>query len=227
MKNSMLFSLMLCLLLISCNEEEASTDFKPAPSGGIQSTHVLTQDDVKNTLFNFASETISGMYTVSFQAKKTRQLSKSELITWIKKNEANKSSKINRGNRKILAKLLEQDIIQAILLQTDQQKPFRQAVYVLIPEHLRIEAFKNIGAILITDEINAQSGATSGGSGGGSDDEEEEQEEPCYTQSGTYIDATSVQTSGSSLSGCPPCLVQCVECSSSLAGQDNCINCKV
>lgn len=74
MKNSMLFSLMLCVLLMSCNEEEASMDFKPSPTGGIQSTNLLAMDDVKNTLFNYASETVSGMYPVSFQAKKPRSL---------------------------------------------------------------------------------------------------------------------------------------------------------
>jgi len=223
MKNSMLLSLMLCLLLISCNEEEASTDFKPSPTGGIQTTHMLALNEVKNTLFNFANETVSSMYPVSFQAKKTRQLSKSELISWIKKNEANKSAKINRGNHKILGKLLEQNVIKAILLQTDQQKPFRQAVYVLIPEHLRHRDFIKIGAILITDEQSNQSGAAIGDGDG---EEEEKPEEPCFAQFGTYIDATNVQASGSGLSGCPPCLVVCVDCEDPAVGED-CIWCEV
>jgi hypothetical protein len=205
---------------MSCNEEEASMDFKPSPTGGIQSTNLLAMDDVKNTLFNYASETVSGMYPVSFQAKKTKKLSKKELISWIKKNEAKKSAKINRGNRKILGKLLEQDIIEAILLETDQQKPFRQAVYVLIPEHLRHKDFIRIGAILVTDEQSDQSGAAIG------DDEEEEPEEPCFAQFGTYIDATNVQASSSGLSGCPPCLVVCVDCEDPAVGED-CIWCEV
>lgn len=218
----MIIPFIFCLLLVSCSEDETSSDFQPGLTGGVQMKKYDTFGDVTTNLFKFANETVIGMYPVSFQAEKTRQLNKTELMTWIKKNESNKSAKINRGNRKILGRLLEQNIIQAILITTDQKKPFKEAVYVLIPEKYRLKGFINTGAILITDAAShTQSGAA------GSDEEEEiETEEPCYAQSGTYIDATNVQTSGSSLSGCPPCLVECVECDDPLVGED-CIWCQV
>ncbi len=228
MKPHIVFSLMLSWLLLSCQEEEAGSEFQPKIQADIASISMTEHSEPANVLFNFANETISGMYPVSFDAKNARLLTKTALINWIRANEMNKSSRINRANRKILKKLLEQNQIQAILLKSDQAKPFKEAVYVLIPKEYRIDKFLHIGSILITDAQSSDDGGSSGGgTGEDGEEEEEESEEPCYTQSGTYLDATQSLNSSAAFSGCPPCLVECVDCDSGLAGQDDCINCQV
>ena len=215
MKTSIVFSLLFTVLLLACQEEESSV-FDPDMPLSLQTTSVSDISEQESRLFSFANETISGMYPVSFDDKETKILDKSALIRWIKANEKKKSANINLANRKILEKLMNQNHIQAILLKNKLEKPFQEAVYVLIPREYRLEKFKDIGAVLITDGQNNDD----------DDDDEEETEEPCYTQSGTYLDATHV-TSSSGPSGCPPCLLECVACDSNLAGQDDCVNCSV
>ncbi|MDF9797970.1 signal recognition particle receptor subunit beta [Catalinimonas alkaloidigena] len=229
--------LFILLIITSCTDEQESMSIYPSLADNTEKVAFSAESSsstvVKNTLYDFAQETLSDMYGVKFKLNETTLLDKASLLIWIAQNKKNKSSAINKENQRLLSKLFKQDDIKAILINTPGHAKFQQAVYILVPKPFRVEDFNSIGAVLITDSASSSSDSDEGGGNGGNDDggddddEDEDAEEVCYTQSGTYLDATQQQNSDNPLSGCPPCLVECVDCNSSLAGQDDCVNCSV
>lgn len=215
MKSLFLFPLMFVLLLSSCHEDGIVSNSSGSPKIPWDIGQNDTIFNVKNKLFSYVNQTVSEIYPVSFKLQNAQVLNKKELTSWIKKNESNKSKTINQGNQALLEKVLKLDKIEAILVKTDQRKPFSEAIYILVPEEAQYTASGkkvSFGAILITDAYSYFN------------EEEETEVQICQYQYGTSAIRLPEEHSPT-ISGCPPCVIETVDCSSSFAGEDDCIYC--
>lgn len=162
-------------------------------------------------LRHYATLSMQMMYQVDVLPHQIEKLNKNELTNWIAQNEVNKSAIINATNQHILSILLQQGHVDAVKVTSPFHPDFTESVYVIIPENFRVSEYVRNGATIITNRS----------SGDDNDDEN-----ICYAQSGYDVIVVHPDGSGD-VSDCPPCLVECIDCSDPSAGVDNCLDCDI